>query len=142
MKAHAIKYSPIKNKYEVMLEEDSRVTPCYQNIPNKQCNVMYMEISEVKNLEVGTFVNIIGIVLTSGNVEQYETHSGRHTRKRRLTLMDSSEESIPLVLWGEDVDKVSGVNSVVACKAGKIIRTASAGLEVHIWFSSKLILNP
>ena len=141
-------YSVIKNTLAVNFGGFSSVEPSSEDeIPgpsNRGPKITYIKISEVKNMDSKkmNYVNVIGIVLYIGSVQAHLTqNSKKDTKKRSITIMDSTERTVELVLWSDNVNKITTKQTVISVENAKVCHTQQHGITLHVWFRSKLSLD-
>ena len=142
-----LQYSAIKNPLQIYFKESTSIELCSESeMPGSSrvapSDIIYQPISLVKKSggKSNAFVNVRGIVLSLGMVETHMTvQSHRHTKKQSITIMDKSEETIDVILWGTEVNKITSKLSVISVQHGKVYAGKSGNL-IHVWFSSRLFL--
>ncbi|KAJ5069761.1 replication protein a 70 kda DNA-binding subunit a [Anaeramoeba ignava] len=88
----------------------------------------FTPIGKIKELKSQTLVDIIGILIEMGNLENLTTKDGRAVAKRRLVLIDQTSK-IEVTLWKKSAEKVEDLirqhqtpnaPNVIAIKRGKV----------------------
>ena len=116
-------YSHIKNEYNIILNHDTKVIQLKDNHHFRHQTYNFIKIKQLQQKEVGLFVDIIGIIIDSNDIESVmnkKTH--QMTKLRKLTIIDNTA-SINLTLWGKYAEKWNKSdlkNSVIVIKGCKI----------------------
>lgn len=95
-------YSSNSNEYEIILNKNSiikELTECNIDISIEKYN--FISISEIIEKEKGDFVDIIGICLEIGKVEQISTTSSQQNFSKRDIILIDDTGYIILTLWND-----------------------------------------
>lgn len=101
------KYSAIKNNFELIFTNDTKMIECTEKIENfPNVNVKFISITEVKKLPTNdNFLNIIGICHEIKALEEFTAKkTGRCLKKREVIIIDSSNEFVPITFWNNDAE--------------------------------------
>ncbi|CAL4896077.1 unnamed protein product [Urochloa decumbens] len=144
------KFNPLNNDYEIVVDHRSSIEICSSDdgsIPKLQYN--FRQISELENMEIGAFVDLVGIVTSVGPSAIVMRKDGTETRKRTLQLRDMSGRSVEIILWGRFCDAEgqqlqllcdSGLNPILALRGGLI--SDFSGRSVVTISTTQLKINP
>ncbi|KAF0988305.1 hypothetical protein HZS_5032 [Henneguya salminicola] len=116
-------FSSCQNEYEMTLNSDSVIKPCFDevNLPLQKYN--FIDISKISQSLKDSLIDLIAVIIEVGPSALINSKAGaRQLCKRELTISDESLISISLTLWGEDADseKFTDVGTVLAIKAAKV----------------------
>ncbi|XP_025413456.1 replication protein A 70 kDa DNA-binding subunit isoform X1 [Sipha flava] len=139
------KFSNLNNDYELTLSGETQVFPCHDfdesQMPALKFN--FIQLSEVKNVEVDGIVDVIGVCQTAGDVVNLVSKTTRkELKKRDVTIVDQSLSSITITLWdtqAEDFD--ASLQPVVAIK-GSRIREFMGSKSLSLLGSTVMQINP
>ncbi|CAN6331137.1 unnamed protein product [Urochloa humidicola] len=124
------KFNPLKNDHEILVDHATSIEICCgaeSGLTMQQYN--FRKISEIENMEIGAFVDLVGIVTSVGPLAIVIRKDGTETKKRTLQLRDMSGRSVEIILWGRFCDAEgqqlqllcdSGSNPTLALKGGRI----------------------
>ncbi|KAG0598564.1 hypothetical protein M758_12G084200 [Ceratodon purpureus] len=150
LKAAQKNYNHLKNDWEIFLENQTTIEPCYDedaSIPQQVFD--FKPISEVEALENNALIDIVGVVISINPTTTILRKNGIETQKRSLQLKDQSGKSVELTMWGAFCNKEgeelqtlcdSGQNPVVAVKAARV--SDFSGKSVGTISSTQLVINP
>ncbi|ETB59838.1 hypothetical protein YYC_03218 [Plasmodium yoelii 17X] len=141
------KFNTLKHDCEITLDENSILELLEENdmnIPKYIYN--FYSISEIKaNMNTGTLVDVIGIVLSFQELNQILIKkTGQYKEKKDLMLIDETNETINVTLWGENAVKMEEMNITENCiicfKCLKVGEWQGKKLESHP--KTKVEINP
>ncbi|XP_053684561.1 replication protein A 70 kDa DNA-binding subunit [Sabethes cyaneus] len=137
-------YSTLRNEYEMTMTNDTIIQECKDedtSVPTIQYN--FVPISQIANMEANAMVDVIGVCKEVSEVSQFTARaSGRELKKREVTLVDTSNATVQLTLWGEDaVNFPSSSNPVVVLKGARVSEFGG-GKSLGTVQSSVMKLNP
>ncbi|XP_049850988.1 replication protein A 70 kDa DNA-binding subunit-like [Schistocerca gregaria] len=139
------KFSNVKHAYELTLDCNSQVTLCSseQNIPYLHFD--FVSIDSLQESNKDDLVDVIGVLASAKPVTVLQTKRG-DTPKRSLELIDDTNRSIELTLWGDraltfdDVLSQHGQNPVIAVKGARVSLFGGKSLSSNN--SSEFEINP
>ncbi|MCL7036018.1 hypothetical protein MKW94_013256 [Papaver nudicaule] len=141
----------LKNEWQIILETTSMLKECEDDSSIPQQQFFFTPISEIKNAESNSFVDVIGIVTNVSPPAYVRCPNGTERGKRKVVLKDGTGETVEIVLWGgfcDDEGQVlqdmlaAGVLPVVlVVRAGRLLHDAG-GKSVHTVSYSQLFYNP
>lgn len=135
-------YSKIDNDYEMTFGNDTMIETCHEteNMPRLTLNLT--PLSDLINISPGTFVDLIAIVKSAGDMSSITVKStNKELNKRELYLVDSSNSQISCTLWGkqaEDFDPAE--HPVILLKGAKL--SDYGGRSLSVGGSTIMQLNP
>nr|TKW24698.1 hypothetical protein SEVIR_3G066400v2 [Setaria viridis] len=144
------KFNPLNNDYEILVDHTTSIEICCgdeSSLPRQQYN--FRQIREIENMEVGAFVDLVGIVTSVGPSAIVMRKDGTEAQKRTLQLKDMSGRSVDIIFWGKFFDAEgqqlqllcdSDSNPILALKGGRI--SDFKGRSVVTISSTQLKVNP
>ena len=88
-------------------------------------------------------VDVIGVVCSDGGVASLTTKSGRDCVKRDLEIVDDSQHSIRVTLWGERAEKELAKYDQAPVIAFKGVKLGDyGGRSIGTYGSSTIVANP
>jgi replication factor A1 len=150
LKAAQKTYNHLKNDWEIFLENQTTIEPCYDEdsaIPQQVFD--FKPISEVEALENNAMIDIVGVVVSINPTATILRKNGIETQKRSLQMKDWSGKSVEVTMWGGFCNKEgqelqdlcdSGANPMLAVKAGRV--SDFSGKSVGTISSTQLMINP
>uniref|UniRef100_A0A182MBH5 Replication protein A subunit n=1 Tax=Anopheles culicifacies TaxID=139723 RepID=A0A182MBH5_9DIPT len=137
-------YSSLKNDYEMTMTNDTIVQECKDvdgSMPEIQYN--FVPISQIGNMEPNAMVDVVGMCKEASEVVQFTAKtSGRELRKREITLVDSSNASVQLTLWGDDAQNFPATTNPVVMLKGARVSEFGGGKSLGLIGGSVMKLNP
>ncbi|XP_321709.5 replication protein A 70 kDa DNA-binding subunit [Anopheles gambiae] len=137
-------YTSLKNDYEMTMTNDTIVQECKDadgSMPEIQYN--FVPISQIANMEPNAMVDVIGMCKDASDVVQFTAKtSGRELRKREITLVDSSNASVQLTLWGDDAQNFPATTHPVVLLKGARVSEFGGGKSLGLIGGSVMKLNP
>ena len=99
--------------------------------------------TQKKIIYTGTMVDVIGVVCSDGGVASLTTKSGRDCVKRDLEIVDDSQHSIRVTLWGERAEKELAKYDQAPVIAFKGVKLGDyGGRSIGTYGSSTIVANP
>ncbi|SBT31149.1 replication protein A1, large subunit, putative [Plasmodium ovale wallikeri] len=145
IKAANKKFNTLKHDCEITLDENSIIELLEENDNIPKFIYNFISIDSIKNMNTGSLVDVIGIVLTFQDAIQILIKkTGQYKEKRDLVLIDESNETINVTLWGDHALKVDEIdlrnNCIICFKHVKIGEWQGKKLESHP--KTKIEINP
>jgi len=121
------KYSTLKNDYELSLDSNSVNMLAEDNtdIPRQTFN--FVTIDRISDYNKDMVIDVCGVVHETGECTTVKAKaSNQEIQKRDISLVDLTQRSITLTLWGENatspawLNDTSGVPTVLAIKNAKV----------------------
>ncbi|KAH9900153.1 replication factor-A protein [Xylariomycetidae sp. FL2044] len=115
-------FSNLPNDYELTFDRDTQIEKAEDQSSVPQVRFSFVNIQELNGVEKDATVDVIGILKDVGEVSQITSkNSGKPFDKRELTLVDDSQYSIRLTIWGKTANSFSAMpESVIAFKGVKV----------------------
>lgn len=137
-------YNPLKNDYEISVTKETIIQECDDedvNIPQTQFN--FLQIDKIANIEVNSFIDIIGVCKSCSDVVTIQARStGREMKKRELNLVDQSNTGITLTLWGTDAENFNGAGEPIIALRGAKVGEFGGGKNLSMISSTTMKINP
>lgn len=142
VKAANKQFSKLKNDYEMTLTGETVIQECTDvgQIPTIKYN--FVTINDVGNMEAGAFVDVIGLCKEVSDLVNLTSKQGRDLTKREVTLVDQSNASIVLTLWGEEAKNFDGNDQPILLVKGAKIGEFGGGKTLGTMGGSTIKLNP
>ncbi|GIX63532.1 replication factor-a protein 1 subfamily protein [Babesia caballi] len=105
IKAANKRFNNLNHSCEISLDENAQIQ-LFQNdqsIPAIRCS--FTPINQIESLNVGTIIDVIGIVVKTRDSRTVQQKSGGTVEKRDVMLCDNSGATIWLTLWGGKVQQ-------------------------------------
>lgn len=137
-------FNNTKNDFEMTLTNDTQIVPCHEDdVKIPDLTFEFEPIDSIANKPKDSFVDVLGIVKSCGDVQNLVARStGRELKKRDIVLVDRSNVAITLTLWGNQAENFDGSNSpVVAIKEAKV-GEFQGGKSISTLGQSVLQMNP
>ncbi|EUD65051.1 replication factor A1 [Plasmodium inui San Antonio 1] len=145
IKAANKKFNTLKHDCEITLDENSIIELLEENDNIPKFIYNFASIDTIKNMNTGSLVDVIGVVFTFQEMMQVLIKkTGQYKEKRDLILIDDSNETINVTLWGEHALKIEEGylrdNSIISFKYLKVAEWQGKKLESHP--KTKIDVNP
>jgi replication factor A1 len=112
----------VDNDYEMTFSNDTVIELCNDedNLPHITYN--FVPFSELTNRNPNDFVDVIGVMKSSGEMTTIVTKAtNRELKKRELQLVDNSNYSVSCTLWGKQAEEFdANDNPVILLKGAKL----------------------
>ncbi|PBP16004.1 replication factor-a protein 1 [Diplocarpon rosae] len=135
-------FSTIPNDYELTFERDTVVEKAedQQDVPQIRYN--FTNIGDLQDIEKDTNVDLIGVLKEVADVTQIVSKTTQKPfDKRELTLVDDSEFSIRLTIWGKTaISFDASPGSIIAFKGAKV--SDFGGRSLSLLSSGTMALDP
>ncbi|OJA10202.1 hypothetical protein AZE42_05120 [Rhizopogon vesiculosus] len=116
------KFSNIQNDYELSLEKNTEVEECLETTGVPMMKYSFVPLSSLEELQKDHTCDVIGIVKEVGPIGEITSKASNKTiPKRDLTIVDKSQYSVRLTLWGKQAEQFTADDlPVVAFKGVKV----------------------
>ncbi|KAK6583865.1 hypothetical protein PZA11_003595 [Diplocarpon coronariae] len=135
-------FSTIPNDYELTFERDTVVEKAedQQDVPQIRYN--FTNIGALQDIEKDTTVDLIGVLKEVADVTQIVSKTTQKPfDKRELTLVDDSEFSVKLTIWGKAaISFDASPGSIIAFKGAKV--SDFGGRSLSLLSSGTMALDP
>ncbi|XP_063701558.1 replication protein A 70 kDa DNA-binding subunit [Culicoides brevitarsis] len=137
-------YSNLKNDYEMTFTHDTQVKLCEEDdsaIPSIEYN--FVPIKSIANMEPNSNLDVIAVVKSATELAKFQSKSsGKELQKRELTLVDMSNSSIQLVLWGEQAENFDMYSQPVILVKSARVSEFGGGKTIGLGGNGLMILDP
>lgn len=129
--------------YEMTFNDDSQVVPCADDTSLPSTIYKFIPINKVAELETDTMVDVIGVAKHASDIQTLVSrNTGKELKKREVTLVDHSNASVSLTLWGQQAEEFDVTRDpVVAVKNGKL-NEFMGGKSVSLTLNSTFEIDP
>jgi replication factor A1 len=135
-------YSKLNNDYEMTVGNETVIQECTDASAIPAIKYNFVPINDIANMEAGGFVDVIGICKEAADLVNLTSKAGRELTKREVTLVDQSQASITLTLWGEEAKNFEAYDSPVLLVKGAKIGEYGGGKTLGTAGGTTLKLNP
>lgn len=95
-------FSNLPNDYELAFERETTIEKAEDQASIPQLRFNFINIAELQAVEKDATVDIVGVLKDVGDLNQIVAKSsGKPYDKRELTLVDDSQYSVRLTIWGK-----------------------------------------
>ncbi|KAI1822046.1 replication factor-A protein [Xylaria intraflava] len=135
-------FSNLPNDYELTFERETLIEKAEDQVSVPQVRFNFVNISELQSVEKDSTIDIIGVLKDIGEVTQITAKStGKPYDKRDLTIVDDSQFSIRLTIWGKTATALAAQpESVVAFKGVKV--SDFGGRSLSLLASGSMAVDP
>ncbi|BFZ65104.1 Replication factor A protein 1 [Saitoella coloradoensis] len=127
-------FSNVNNEYELTFERDTEVVKCDDAdaiVP--QLRFSFVELGRLQEVEKDSVCDVIGIVKDIGDVSEMTSKTtNKPFSKREITLVDASNYSVRVTLWGNTAATFNApLESVLAFKGVKVSDFGGRSLSMN-----------
>ncbi|KAI0179132.1 replication factor-a protein [Hypoxylon sp. FL1284] len=135
-------FTNLPNDYELTFERDTVIEKAEDQSSVPQVRFNFVSIQELQSVEKDATVDVVGVLKEVGEVSQITAKStGKPYDKRELTLVDDSQFSVRLTIWGKLANSFSTQpESVVAFKGVKV--SDFGGRSLSLLSSGTMSVDP
>ncbi|KAI1389773.1 replication factor-a protein [Hypoxylon trugodes] len=135
-------FSNLPNDYELTFERDTVIEKAEDQSSVPQVRFNFVNIQELQSIEKDATVDVVGVLKDVGEVSSITAKStGRPYDKRELTLVDDSQFSVRLTLWGKTANSFAAQpESIVAFKGVKV--SDFGGRSLSLLQSGTMSIDP
>ncbi|KAJ7461513.1 hypothetical protein FB451DRAFT_1562794 [Mycena latifolia] len=134
-------FSHLSNEYEIGLERNTEVEECLDpvNVPLVKYN--FVALGDLESQNKDSTCDVIGLVKEISDLSEITSKAtNRQIIKRELTLVDTSEFSVRMTLWGKQAEQFESPEAVIAFKSVKV--GDYGGRSLSFFSSSTMSINP
>lgn len=133
-------FSNVNNDYEIMFEQHTEIEPCEdESVPQVKYN--FVPIENLASVEKDQTCDVLAVVKEVGELGQITAKNGRPFSKRDITLVDQSQWSVRLTLWGKQAEAFKSEGyPIIAFKGVKV--GDFGGRSLSMFSSSSMTYNP
>lgn len=104
LKAANKQYSKLNNDYEMTFNSETVIDQCHETDNLPHINISLCPLNEISNKTVNDSVDVVGVVKSCGEKTSITVKStGKELTKRDITIVDDTNHSINVALWGKTV---------------------------------------
>ncbi|KAI2640029.1 replication factor-A protein [Xylaria nigripes] len=135
-------FSNLPNDYELTFERETLIEKAEDQTSVPKVRFNFVNIAELQSVDKDATVDVIGVLKDVGDVSQIIAKStGKPYDKRELTLVDDSQFSVRLTVWGKTANSFSAnPESVVAFKGVKV--SDFGGRSLSLIHSGTMSVDP
>jgi len=136
------RFSNSKHDYELSLSNNSQIIESSDDAGLPTMQYDFVALNEMQNAEKNTLYDVCGVCHKASDASDITIKStGMEVRKREIHIVDTSNTSVAVTLWGDAADKFDGSsNPVVVIKAA--VAREFNGVSLSVGRSSTLTINP
>lgn len=135
-------YSKLRNDYEMTLSNETVIQECTDATQIPEIKYNFVPINDIGSMEAGAIVDVIGVCKESSDLTNLTSKAGRELTKREVTLVDQSNASITLTLWGEEAKNFDGFEQPVLLVKSAKVGEYGGGKTLGTASGTSLKLNP
>ncbi|KAK1995464.1 replication factor-a protein 1 [Colletotrichum falcatum] len=135
-------FTNLPNDYELTFERDTVIEKAEDQSSVPQVRFNFCNIQELQEVEKDATVDIIGVLKDVDEVSQIVSKStGKPYEKRELTLVDDTNYSVRVTIWGKSATNFDAKpESVVAFKGTKV--SDFGGRSLSLLSSGTMSIDP
>ncbi|KAF3357892.1 hypothetical protein VD0004_g9366 [Verticillium dahliae] len=135
-------FTNLPNDYELTFERDTVIEKAEDQTNVPQVRYNFCNIQELQSVEKDATVDVVGVLKDVGEVSQIVSKStGKPYEKRELTLVDDSNFSVRITIWGKSAQGFdASPESVVAFKGVKV--SDFGGRSLSLLSSGTMSVDP
>lgn len=142
VKAANKKYSTIQNDYEMTLGSDTVIQECTDVTQIPAIKYNFIPITDIAAMEAGAMLDVIAICKEASDLSNFTSKAGRELTKREVVLVDQSNATITLTLWGEQAKNFSGYEQPVVLLKSVKVGEFGGGKTLGTGPGTSIKLNP
>ncbi|KAH1028515.1 replication protein A 70 kDa DNA-binding subunit [Dendroctonus ponderosae] len=136
-------FNSLKNEYEMAMSNETVIEECLDDDLSKvQTQYDFVEISKIVELEANQTIDVLGVAKSTGELEKFQARSGRELQKKEIQLVDRSNSSVTLTLWGAQAENFDGSGNPVIALKGARISEFGGGKTLSTISGTLLKINP
>jgi len=111
-----------RTPYEMSINRNTIITEVEEVINTPKRKYDFVEsIDRIQDLPVQSQVEVIGAIISVGDVNCFNSKDGKEIIKRSVKIADQSNRNIDLTFWGDQANNFQGeVGSILALKSVKV----------------------
>ncbi|KAI1293967.1 replication factor-A protein [Xylaria venustula] len=135
-------FSNLPNDYELAFERETLIEKAEDQSSVPQVRFNFVNIAELQSVEKDSTVDVVGVLKDVGEVSQIVAKATQKPYdKRELTLVDDSQFSVRLTIWGKTATTFNAQpESVVAFKGVKV--SDFGGRSLSLLASGTMAVDP
>lgn len=137
-------YSKLRNDYEMTITNDTVIQVCENETAGvPQIRYDFITIAEIGEKQPESLIDMVGICQEASEASTFiAKSSGRECTKRDVTLVDHSNASIALTLWGEEAINFESRNNPVILLKSVMVKEFGGGKTLGMVSSTVMKINP
>ncbi|KAK6950868.1 hypothetical protein Daesc_007396 [Daldinia eschscholtzii] len=135
-------FTNLPNDYELTFERDTTIEKAEDQTSVPQVRFNFVNIEELQRVEKDATVDVIGVLKEVGEVSSITSkNTGKPFDKRELTLVDDTQFSVRLTIWGKTATTfTTQPESIVAFKGVKV--SDFGGRSLSLLSSGTMTVDP
>lgn len=137
-------YSKLNNEYEMTMISETQIQACTEDVTSiPKLRFDLVSITDLSEKGKDSIVDVVGICKEASPVTKIVARStGNELTKREVTIVDQSNASIVLTLWGNDAESFNDFDNPVILLKGVKLGEYAGGKTLAITSSSVMKVNP
>eukprot|EP01091_Cochliopodium_minus_P009173 TRINITY_DN2198_c2_g1_i1.p1 TRINITY_DN2198_c2_g1~~TRINITY_DN2198_c2_g1_i1.p1 ORF type:complete len:579 (-),score=184.44 TRINITY_DN2198_c2_g1_i1:454-2190(-) len=127
-------------EYEITLDKSSIVLPCEEEEGFAPVTYNFKKIREIQDVLKDSVIDVLGYIVTCGNLETINTKAGKELKRKVLTLIDDTNATIELTLWSQKAEQFNSSDCVIAVNGAKV--SDFNGKSISTSLGSEIEINP
>ncbi|KAJ6618842.1 replication factor-A protein 1 [Mycena sp. CBHHK59/15] len=134
-------FSHLNNEYELGLEKNTEVEECLDTVNVPSVKYSFVELGSLESQEKDSTCDVLAIVKDVSDLSEITSKAtNRQIIKRELTLVDKSQFSVRMTLWGKQAEQFNAAEAIIAFKSVKV--GDFGGRSLSFFSSSSMAINP
>ncbi|CAM9551130.1 unnamed protein product [Chrysoparadoxa australica] len=136
-------FSNISCDYEITFDTNSEILAVADDQEIKSMSFEFVKIGDIDNSEPNSIIDVIGVVVSVGDVSIIQTKAGKEVEKRNITLADDTNCQISMTLWNQTATQNPEqweANPIVGFKGCKV--SDFGGRSLSSLNSTTVVVNP
>jgi len=111
-----------RTPFEMSINKNTVITEVEEVINAPKRRYEFIDaIDRIQDLSVSSLVEVIGVIITVNDVQQFNSKNDKEFFKRTIKIADQSNRNIDINLWGDQAHNFQGqVGTILALKAAKV----------------------
>jgi replication factor A1 len=111
-----------RTPFEMSINKNTVITEVEEVINAPKRRYEFIDaIDRIQDLSVSSLVEVIGVIITVNDVQQFNSKNDKEFFKRTIKIADQSNRNIDITLWGDQAHNFQGqVGTILALKAAKV----------------------
>ena len=126
--------------YEINFDDKAIINNATDDASIKQATYNFSSIASISDIEPNRTIDVLGVITNVGESASINTKTNRTTNKRDLTIVDNSNASINMTIWGDKAASTYDVGAVILVKGVRVSDWSGRSLATQL--SSNIETNP
>jgi replication factor A1 len=111
-----------RTPFEMSINRNTVITEVEEVINTPKRKYEFVDaIDRIQDLPVSSQVEVIGVIISVGDVQQFNSKNDKEVIKRSVKIADQSNRNIDLTFWGDAAHNFQGqVGTILALKGAKV----------------------